>query len=169
MMSSPLFNSLPRVRLSCLLSPALPVAVIKSGHPESVSPPHDCSHVYFQQNEFSPSLPLLPDLYFGALDVPSCSSLSSTRCKCFPFIHISSPTPFPQHCSLPLSPNASGGLTRFSPPSELQEIPVATREQSGVLCFHSRWRPVSPGVSGMQPRDPYRPWRGTLASGHKPR
>ena len=37
-----------------------------------------------------------------------------------------------------LSPNASGGLTRFSPPSELQEIPVATREQSGVLCMHSR-------------------------------
>ena len=29
--------------------------------------------------------------------------------------------------------------------------------------------PVSPGVSGMQPRDPCRPWRGTLASGHKPR
>ena len=28
--------------------------------------------------------------------------------------------------------------------------------------------PVSPGVSGMQPRDPCRPWRGTLASGHKP-
>ena len=23
-------------------------------------------------------------------------------------------------------------------PSELQEIPVAIREQSGVLCFHSR-------------------------------
>ena len=39
----------------------------------------------------------------------------------------------------------------------IQEIPVATREQSGVLCFHSRWRPVSPGVSGMQPRDPCRP------------
>ena len=37
-----------------------------------------------------------------------------------------------------LSPNASGGLTPFCPPSELQEIPVATREQSGVLCFHSR-------------------------------
>ena len=32
-----------------------------------------------------------------------------------------------------------------------QEIPVATREQSGVLCFHTRWMPVSPGVSGMQP------------------
>ena len=27
----------------------------------------------------------------------------------------------------------------------------------------------SPGASGMQPRDPCRPWRGTLASGHKPR
>ena len=25
------------------------------------------------------------------------------------------------------------------------------------------------GASGMQPRDPCRPWRGTLASGHKPR
>ena len=31
------------------------------------------------------------------------------------------------------------------------------------------WMPVSPGASGMQPRDPFRPWRGTLASGHKPR
>ena len=29
--------------------------------------------------------------------------------------------------------------------------------------------PVSPGASGMQPRDPCRRWRGTLASGHKPR
>ena len=36
------------------------------------------------------------------------------------------------------SPNASGRLTPLSPPSELQEIPVAIREQSGVLCFHSR-------------------------------
>ena len=70
---------------------------------------------------------------------------------------------------LGISPNASGGLTPFSPPSELQEIPVVTREQSGVLCFHSRWMPVSPGASGMQPRDPFRLWRGTLASGHKPR
>ena len=32
----------------------------------------------------------------------------------------------------------SGGLTPLSPPSELPEIPVATREQSGLLCFHSR-------------------------------
>ena len=37
-----------------------------------------------------------------------------------------------------LSANASGGLSPLSPPSELQEIPVAIREQSGVLCFHSR-------------------------------
>ena len=37
-----------------------------------------------------------------------------------------------------LSPKASGVLTPFSPPSELPEIPVATREQSGLLCFHSR-------------------------------
>ena len=66
-------------------------------------------------------------------------------------------------------PNASGGLTPLSPPSELQEIPVTIREQSGVLCFHSRGMPVSPVASGMQPRDPCRPWRGTLASGHKPR
>jgi len=76
---------------------------------------------------------------------------------------------WPRDQSRDLSPNASGGLTPFSPPSELQEIHVTTREQSGVLCFHSRWMPVSPGVSGMQPRDPCRPWRGTLASGHKPR
>ena len=38
-----------------------------------------------------------------------------------------------------------------------------------TLYFHSRGMPVSPGASGMQPRDPCRPWRGTLASGHKPR
>ena len=35
-------------------------------------------------------------------------------------------------------PVAARGLTPLSPPSELQEIPVAIREQSGVLCFHSR-------------------------------
>ena len=45
---------------------------------------------------------------------------------------------WPRSQSRDLSPNASGGLTPFSPPSEPQEIPVATREQSGVLCFHSR-------------------------------
>src|SRR5574337_339297 len=45
---------------------------------------------------------------------------------------------WPSDQSRDLSPNASGGLTPLSPPSELQEIPVATREQSGVLCFHSR-------------------------------
>ena len=41
------------------------------------------------------------------------------------------------------------------------------------LIGHSDPSPVAlhcaPGASGMQPRDPCRPWRGTLASGHKPR
>src|SRR5574337_998310 len=45
---------------------------------------------------------------------------------------------WPSDQSRDLSPNASGGLTPFSPPSQLQQIPVATREQSGLLCFHSR-------------------------------
>src|SRR5574341_891950 len=44
---------------------------------------------------------------------------------------------WPRDQSRGLAPNASGGLTPLSPPSELQEIPVAIREQSGVLCFHS--------------------------------
>ena len=30
-------------------------------------------------------------------------------------------------------------------------------------------RPDSLGESGMRPRDPYRPWRGTLGPGHKHR
>ena len=45
---------------------------------------------------------------------------------------------WPSDQSRNLSPNASGGLTPLSPPNELPEIPVATREQSGLLCFHSR-------------------------------
>ena len=45
---------------------------------------------------------------------------------------------WPRGQSRDLSPNASGGLIPLSPPSELQEIPVAIREQSGLLCFHSR-------------------------------
>src|SRR5574340_1043446 len=57
-----------------------------------------------------------------------------------------------------LSPNASGGLTPFSPPNELQQITVATREQSGFVastrdeCLSPRGRlecnpeiPVAPG------------------------
>src|SRR5574340_207258 len=45
---------------------------------------------------------------------------------------------WPNDQSRDLSPNASGGLTPLSPPSELQAMPVAIREQSGFLCFHSR-------------------------------
>ena len=146
-MSSPLFNSLPRVRLSCLLSPALPVAVIKSGHPESVSPPHDCSHVYFQQNEFSPSLPLLPDLYFGALDVPSCSSLSSTRCKCFPFIHISSPTPSPPRCSLPLPPASAvitNTVSHLISNSVIQKPRTFALRKGPCFSFQSQIKSITP-------------------------
>ena len=46
--------------------------------------------------------------------------------------------------------------------------PVMMSEGATLFLLHSRWMPVSPGASGMQPRDPFRPWRGTLASGHKP-
>src|SRR5574342_622480 len=51
---------------------------------------------------------------------------------------------WPSDQSRDLSPHASGGLTPLSPPSELPEIPVATREQSGLLCFHSRAIPSFP-------------------------
>ena len=36
-----------------------------------------------------------------------------------------------------LSPNSTGGLTPFRPLSGLQETPVVTQEESGVLCFPS--------------------------------
>src|SRR5574341_570131 len=115
-----------------------------------------------------PNPVLVGSVTFSAAAVATAASAALP-----PFIRISSPacdaSGWLEATSRDLSPNASGGLTPLSPPSELQEIPVATREQSRVLCFHSRWMPVSPGVSGMQPRDPFRPWRGTLASGHKPR
>src|SRR5574337_1467753 len=65
---------------------------------------------------------------------------------------------WPRDQSRDLSPNASGGLTPLSPPSELQEIPVAIREQSGFFastrdeCLSPRVRlecnpeiPVAPG------------------------
>ena len=38
---------------------------------------------------------------------------------------------------LSLSPNSTGGLTPFRPLSGLQETPVVTQEESGVLCFPS--------------------------------
>src|SRR5574340_643426 len=43
----------------------------------------------------------------------------------------------PSDQSRDLSPNASGGLTPLSPPSELPEIHVATRGQSRLLCLPS--------------------------------
>ena len=37
-----------------------------------------------------------------------------------------------------ISPNSIGGFTPFTPRSELQEIPVATPQESGVFFFPSR-------------------------------
>ena len=62
---------------------------------------------------------------------PSCPT-PQRQVRLLPF------SAWPSDQSRDLSPNASGGLTPLSPPSELPEIPVATREQSGLLCFHSR-------------------------------
>ena len=42
---------------------------------------------------------------------------------------------WPAEQSRVLSPNFTGGLTPFRPLSWVQEIPGATREESGVLCF----------------------------------
>ena len=58
----------------------------------------------------------------------------------------------------------------FRPLIGLQELRVPTREDSGVLCFlplETRCDP--PGETGMRPRYPCRPWRGTLRPGPKPR
>ena len=53
---------------------------------------------------------------------------------------------WPGEQSRVLSPNSTGGLTPFRPLSGLQEIPVATREESGVLRFPSR-QGLTPWVS----------------------
>ena len=65
------------------------------------------------------------EMFIGATATAAAKSLQSCPTLCNP-----------REGSL--SPNASGGLTPFNPPSELQEIQVATREQSEILCFHSR-------------------------------
>ena len=51
---------------------------------------------------------------------------------------------WPGEKSRVLSPNSTGGLTPFRPLSGLQEVPVETREDSGVLCF--------PSGQGLTPR-----------------
>ena len=53
---------------------------------------------------------------------------------------------WPGEQSLVLSPNFTGGFTPFRPLNGLQEIPVATREESGVFGFPSR-RGLTPRVS----------------------
>ena len=52
---------------------------------------------------------------------------------------------WPGEQSRVLSPNTTGGLTPFRPQSGLQEVPVATRKESGVLCFPST-RGLTPWV-----------------------
>lgn len=89
MMSPPLFHSLPRVRLSCPRSPALPVAVIKSGHPEFPRPLPDCRQACFQQCVLR--IPPAPGPGFGALDVPRCSPAPRPRA-----VPVSSAPPPPQ-------------------------------------------------------------------------
>ena len=51
----------------------------------------------------------------------------------------------PEKQSRVLSQNYTGGLTPFKPLNGLQEIPVANREGSEVLCFHSK-RGLTPRV-----------------------
>ena len=45
-----------------------------------------------------------------------------------------------------VSPHFTGGLTPFGPQSGLQEVPVTTRKESGVLCFPST-RGLTPWVT----------------------
>ena len=45
-------------------------------------------------------------------------------------------------------PNSIGGFTPFTPRSGLQEIPVATRQESGVLFF-SFLQPANPVLPSM--------------------
>ena len=72
-------------------------------------------------------------------DIPLCDKYSNVRrIRLEQPYYVGDSPAWPRDQSRDLSPNTSGGLTPLSPPSELQEIPVATREQSGVLCFHSR-------------------------------
>src|SRR5574341_922011 len=52
---------------------------------------------------------------------------------------------WPRDQSRDLSPNASGGLTRSSPPSELQEKPVAFESRAG-FCASTRDECLSPRV-----------------------
>ena len=72
---------------------------------------------------------------------------------------------WPGEQSRVLSPNGRGGWTPLRPLRGLQEPRVATKgERSPWLPLETR--PDSPGVPGMQPRDPCLPWRGKLGPGH---
>ena len=69
--------------------------------------------------------------------------------------------PGPREQSRVPSQNSTGGLTPFRPLSGLQEIPIATRQESGFLCFNSR-RDLTPLVNlELNPQDLCRHWRET--------
>src|SRR5574337_884713 len=82
----------------------------------------------------------LTDLAVVPREKPHTGAAAREQPRDSPVIQRGGPSPpaWPSDQSRDLSPNASGGLTPLSPPSELPEIPVATPEQSGLLCFHSR-------------------------------
>ena len=108
----------------------------------AITPEHSCAPLRIsngdltslRQHERLPEFPVVPG------EESQASRCNSRKARRFPRqceMRLFSPTA-PRGQPRDLSPNASGGLTPFSPPIELQEIPVANREQSGVRCFHSR-------------------------------
>ena len=82
----------------------------------------------------------LTDLAVIPCETPHTGAAAREQPRDSPVIERGGPSSpaWPSDQSRDLAPNASGGLTPLSPPSELPEIPGATREQSGLLCFHSR-------------------------------
>ena len=75
---------------------------------------------------------------------------------------------WPEEPSRVFSANSTGGLTPFRTlrGSKIEPSRLGRRAQ---FLLPLEMRPDSLGESGMQPRDSCRPWRGTLASAHKPR
>ena len=67
------------------------------------------------------------------------------------------------------SQNSTVGLTPFRPLDGHQEIPVSTREESGVLCFNSR-QGLTPQVNlECNPEIPVATGEEQGVSAHKPR
>ena len=82
----------------------------------------------------------LPEFPVVTLEKPHMSRRSLKKTTKLPRHHEMRPffSARPRKQFRVLSQNFTGGLTQFRPLNGLQKIPVATREESGVLCFHSR-------------------------------